>query len=313
MANTVLIKRSGTSSVVPLALESGEIAINYADGKLFYKNSSNSIIGSKLISNIVGTENQVLISESSGTFTISLPSSVYVSSLFVDNIEIDTSGATVNYALVYNGTKFAPAQVSGGAGGSSYFTTVGNGSVDNFVITHGMNTRDVIVVIRQAESPYDVINAYWEATTVNTVTIDFGYAPALNSVRVNIFSNTASENVSIALNGLTDVDTETATPNSGQFLKYDGTKWVPDSIPTINTLDDVGDVIITSATPDQFLKWNGSGWVNATIPTINTLNDVGDVTITTASNGDILEWNGSSWVNAKSLRDAQIRFYMEVI
>jgi len=52
MANTVLIKRSGTSSVTPTTLESGEIAINYADGKLFYKNSSNSIVGAKLISNI---------------------------------------------------------------------------------------------------------------------------------------------------------------------------------------------------------------------------------------------------------------------
>jgi hypothetical protein len=49
MSNTVLIKRSGTSSITPLTLESGEIAINYADGKLFYKNSANSIVGAKLI------------------------------------------------------------------------------------------------------------------------------------------------------------------------------------------------------------------------------------------------------------------------
>lgn len=43
MANTIKIKRSGTSSQVPNSLEYGELAINYADGKLFYKNSSNQI------------------------------------------------------------------------------------------------------------------------------------------------------------------------------------------------------------------------------------------------------------------------------
>lgn len=44
MANTIKIKRSGTANVVPGSLEHGELAINYADGKIFYKNSSNSIV-----------------------------------------------------------------------------------------------------------------------------------------------------------------------------------------------------------------------------------------------------------------------------
>jgi len=45
MTNTVLIKRSGTANSVPLAanLQSGELAINYTDGNLFYKNSSNVV------------------------------------------------------------------------------------------------------------------------------------------------------------------------------------------------------------------------------------------------------------------------------
>lgn len=44
MANTIKIKNSGISSNVPGSLEFGELAINYADGKLYYKNSSNSIV-----------------------------------------------------------------------------------------------------------------------------------------------------------------------------------------------------------------------------------------------------------------------------
>lgn len=44
MANTIKLKNSGISSNVPNSLEFGELAINYADGKIFYKNSSNVIV-----------------------------------------------------------------------------------------------------------------------------------------------------------------------------------------------------------------------------------------------------------------------------
>jgi hypothetical protein len=46
MANLITLKKSATPSQAPAALAEGEIAINYADGKLFYKNISNSIIRS---------------------------------------------------------------------------------------------------------------------------------------------------------------------------------------------------------------------------------------------------------------------------
>ena len=44
MANTIKIKNSGNTSAVPSTLEHGELGLNYADGKLFYKNSSNVIV-----------------------------------------------------------------------------------------------------------------------------------------------------------------------------------------------------------------------------------------------------------------------------
>jgi len=44
VANTIKLKNSGTSTNVPSSLEYGEIAINYADGKLFYKDSNASIV-----------------------------------------------------------------------------------------------------------------------------------------------------------------------------------------------------------------------------------------------------------------------------
>lgn len=44
MANTVIaLKKSGTSSAVPSSLANGEIAINYADGVIFYKHANGTI------------------------------------------------------------------------------------------------------------------------------------------------------------------------------------------------------------------------------------------------------------------------------
>lgn len=58
MANTLLIKRSGTANAVPSSgnLELGELAINYTDGNLFYKNASNvvTLIASNKTANFSG-------------------------------------------------------------------------------------------------------------------------------------------------------------------------------------------------------------------------------------------------------------------
>jgi microcystin-dependent protein len=44
MSNILKLKNSGTASAVPSSLEHGELGINYADGKIFYKNASNNIV-----------------------------------------------------------------------------------------------------------------------------------------------------------------------------------------------------------------------------------------------------------------------------
>jgi hypothetical protein len=65
MANTILIKRSGTANAVPTSgqLANGEIAINYADGNLFYKDTGGTVtllVSNKFVSvtgNITTTSN----------------------------------------------------------------------------------------------------------------------------------------------------------------------------------------------------------------------------------------------------------------
>ena len=45
MANKVLLKKSSTAAKIPLTsdLDYGELALNYTDGKLYYKTASNTI------------------------------------------------------------------------------------------------------------------------------------------------------------------------------------------------------------------------------------------------------------------------------
>lgn len=45
MANTVIaLKRSSSPSVIPSSLQFGELALNYADGKIYYKNTNSYIV-----------------------------------------------------------------------------------------------------------------------------------------------------------------------------------------------------------------------------------------------------------------------------
>ena len=96
----------------------------------------------------------------------------------------------------------------------------------------------------------------------NSIWVEIGAAPfntLLSSINAkgDLLVGTANDTVT----GLT-------AGSNGTFLKANsatatGLEWA--SIPAINTLDDVGDVTITSASSGQVLQWNGTAWINATV------------------------------------------------
>ncbi len=63
MANVIKIKNSGTVSGVPVSLAHGEIAINYADQLLFYKDSSNAIISFDISATVSPAELDLQVSD----------------------------------------------------------------------------------------------------------------------------------------------------------------------------------------------------------------------------------------------------------
>lgn len=61
---------------------------------------------------------------------------------------------------------------------------------------------------------------------------------------------------------LSDVDTTTVAPTSGQVLEWDGANWVPGTGGAA-AIDDLSDVDTTTSAPttNQVLAWNGVNWV----------------------------------------------------
>jgi len=105
----------------------------------------------------------------------------------INGVQLNPSGATSGQVLKFDGTKFAPAS-EGDISGTVYSTTIGDGTNSSYTITHGFATRNVAVVIKNAASPYEVIQARWEATTTNTITVYFSSPAISNSIIVTVYA-----------------------------------------------------------------------------------------------------------------------------
>ena len=185
-------------------------------------------------------------------------------SLFVDNIEIDTTGAALNDILVFNGTKFGSASASFG-GASLEVSDTAPASPTEGDLWFNSATLEIYIY-------YD--SSWLQASGEPDLVED-----------------------------LTDLsDVLFTTPVDGQFLKFDGTRWVNGTIPTINTLDDIGDVSASVASAGQFLKWNGTAWVPDTIIGGATVSDTAPASPSAgqlwfqSTNGKTFVYYDSQWI-----------------
>lgn len=128
--------------------------------------------------------------------------------------------------------------------------------------------------MRNAASPYEVIDVRWEATTTGTVTLDFSAAPSSNSVRVGVYAAVAGSTISIgSIDDLGDVTLTSAT--NGDFLRYNGSAWINDAV-NLST-DTIGDYLanVTAGTGITITNAGGEG-ANPTIAvTTNTYDSYG--------------------------------------
>ena len=182
--------------------------------------------------------------------------------LTVNGVAINPTGATTNQVLKFDGNSFVPGTDTGLAG-TVYVQTIGDGTASTFTITHSLGTRDVVVVARNAASPYEVIDVRWEATTTGTVTLDFSAAPSASSVRVGVYAAVAGSTITIgSIDDLGDVTLTSAA--NGDFLRYNGSAWINDAV-NLST-DTIGDYVSSLVAGTAITLTNNSG--EGSTPTI---------------------------------------------
>lgn len=112
----------------------------------------------------------------------------------------------------------------------------------------------------------------------------------------NLTGNVTGQISDISNHGINALNDVNATPNSGEFLKWNGSSWVNDPINLAT--DTIGDYISNLTGSNGITITNNSG-ENATpnIAFSGSIDNISDITITSAQNGQILEYDGTAWVN----------------
>jgi len=131
MSNTILLNRSGTAAAVPAAanLSLGEVSLNYTDGVLYFKNSSNIVTVLANANTVSGTQ---LINGTSNV-RVASSSNVTISSAGTANILTVSSTGTVT-----SGTALATGNVTGGNIRTvGQVSATGNVTTDTFFVGNG--------------------------------------------------------------------------------------------------------------------------------------------------------------------------------
>ena len=221
----------------------------------------------------------------------------------INGVQVDPSNAVSGQVLKFDGTKFAPAS-EGDISGTVYTATIGDGTNSSYTITHGFATRNVVVVIRNAASPYEVINARWEATTTNTITVDFSSPAASDSIIVSVYStvtgiSTGSSYYQTIGNGTDSSFTLTHGFNTRDVVVTARNATSPYEVINVRWEAETANTVVLdfSVAPSSSSVRVG---VYATVSgtTAASIDDLSDVTITSSTTGDLLKWSGSAWVNA---------------
>ena len=195
MANTTIqLRKSGVSGNVPNSLDVGELALNYADGKLYYKNAENVItfISSGATTNSFATinANSSLIFATSNTDTLS----------FAAGNNITISACTSTKTITISSTA-----VGGGSGAAN------------------------IAIVNDTTSNATRFISFTDSTSGNVSTLftsddKLTYNPSSGTLQLTALEITANNNISantkvITGTSLTTLDTFSADLYRGAFYQ----------------------------------------------------------------------------------------------
>jgi hypothetical protein len=122
MSNKIILKKSSVGAKLPLTtdLEYGEVALNYADGKLYFKNSSNNIV---FLGASSATETLTNKSVSLGSNTLTGTVAQFNSALTDGDFATLAGAETLTNKTLTNPVISGTLTVSGSTGANGYILT----------------------------------------------------------------------------------------------------------------------------------------------------------------------------------------------
>ena len=210
MANTTIqLKNSGITSNVPAALAFGEIALNYADGKLFYKAANNAIVPLGSQSNVFGTVN------ANGTLVVADSPSAILSIVAGNNVTID--GDVINDKITIN----APVDYIYNAANAAQYTA-------NLAFNMA-NTGNNFLGLNDTPSSYNTYANYFVVVNSTETGLTF-----TNNATFSDFQFTAQV-----------APATPPTDTMSMFVTASGTS--PNRVVALNTLNQLGETVIISS------------------------------------------------------------------
>jgi len=197
MANTTLVlKNSGSTGNTPSALANGEVAINYADGRLFYKNAfggTSYITNTDSFANISANGSLLLATSATDTLTLTSANAITV----LANTITKTIQFGLNETLITSFVKKSGDTITGDLTISGNLT-VANVNVINFT-QNAFNKANAANSL--AQNAYDYANTLSVGGGTITITNDnasnvTGYIAFVEATSGNVSSiNTSSNNI----------------------------------------------------------------------------------------------------------------------
>ncbi|MCB0481431.1 MAG: tail fiber domain-containing protein [Flavobacteriales bacterium] len=204
--------------------------------------------------------------------------------------DVNTSGATNGQVLQWNGTNWVPANASGGT-----TLTAGNGlaitgSTISANSSNPMWNADKLqgsAVSNTSPSNGEVLKwngSNWAPATDNNSSYTAGSGIGISGGVISANNTNSMWNA----NQLQGNSINSASPSTGQVLKWNGTAWNPDtdngtSYTAGTGINITGSVISSSNTS---ALWNANQLQGRSISN------------TTPTSGQVLQWNGSTWTFA---------------
>src|SRR3954471_10536811 len=73
----------------------------------------------------------------------------------------------------------------------AYASDIGDGASNPITVNHNLNTRDIVVAIREASGSFTTVDAKILVTSVNALSLTFDVTPTTNQYRVLVFAAVA--------------------------------------------------------------------------------------------------------------------------